>query len=378
MNAFFIAGALAALALFPSPLVQTALATAASTLFESTPFILAGMALARMAPARASLLVNLLGCGCSGGPAARSLPVAAATWIAFGPGIAALRWAAAIGMGSMFARIRAHESSEHDGIALAEDLLGILPFGLAAGVIGLVPRTAFAHIHPAFAALGAASAAVLSSPCGFGGIALASTFRSVAPAAAAGVLITAGIIDLRALRPRMQRAASHDAIAYAIASLSCGLVAFHHGNALVNPRFSIPLYASCVVLLLLAWKYRHESRAALRWAPALMLAGAVLSAPPPLYYATQTTLSEAFAGEPVDFSGALASNDGHFSIVRYAVTCCRADAQPVSVRLLRSIKESPGQWIHATGILVHTETGLALDLRTYERMAAPNDPFMYR
>jgi len=355
MNAFFIICAAAALAFVPVPALQAVLATAASTLFESTPFILAGLLLAGAASRRGAPAA-LLGCGCSGGPGALALPVFAATLLTLGPIVAVARWLAALGI----SRLRRDTAREHVHPAVGSDLFSLLPFALASGVFfGIVPLQSTAALHPILGIFCAAVAAFCASPCGFGALALAVTLQRGAPLAAAAVLCIAGVCDLRALRITRVRASLHDAPAYAIAAAACFFLALHHGNTLVNPRFIIPLFCSAAVLAFFAWRYRKERAPLARWAPTLMLAMSIMSAPPPAYFATETTLGDAFAGEALTFRGVLANANGHTSLVRYAVTCCRADAQPVSVRLTAPLRESQGAWIFARGRLVTTPTGLA-------------------
>ena len=62
-----------------------------------------------------------------------------------------------------------------------------------------------------------------------------------------------------------------------------------------------------------------------------MLAGVMVAAPPPAYTMTETTLTDLFPGERLDFTGRLARNGDSAALVRYAITCCRADATPVAV-----------------------------------------------
>jgi len=233
-------------------------------------------------------------------------------------------------------------------------------------------------LHPVFGLFCAAVAAFCASPCGFGAIALAVTLHRTAPLASAAVLCVGGVCDLRALRFLRARVALHDAPAYAIAAAACFLLARHHGNTLVNPRFDIPLFCRAAALAYLAWRRRTDRAPLARWAPLLVFVMSILSAPPPAYFATETTLGDAFAGEPLTFRGVLASANGHTSLVRYAVTCCRADAQPVSVRLTTPLRETDGAWISARGRLVTSSGGLALHVERYDRVAAPADPFLYR
>lgn len=376
MKAFFVVCTIALAAIVPSPALQAIVATSASTLFESIPFILAGALAARVAPAFGPRAAALLGCGCSGGPGALSLPVAAATMLTFGPLVAAARWSAAFAMSHI---LRKRAGCTACAPTVASELHALVPFALlAGGAFVLLPQIAAAQSHSTVAVLGAAAFAALASPCGFGAIALAAAARHSAPVAATAVLCIAGIFDLRSLRPPPMRGNAHDGLAYLLASIACAFLAAHHGNTLINPRFTLPMWMCSVALLLFAWRHRGESHATLRLAPLVMLGACILAAPAPAYTASETTLNDAFAGEPLTFTGVFVRGGGRSSLVRFAVSCCRADAQPVSVRLTRTLPEQTGQWVVARGTLVAGAGSLGLAVATYRRISAPADPFLYR
>jgi hypothetical protein len=65
-------------------MVSALIVTSAATLFESTPFILAAVALTQTLPRWNARIDAYLGCGCGVGPSARSLPAAAATCLVSG------------------------------------------------------------------------------------------------------------------------------------------------------------------------------------------------------------------------------------------------------------------------------------------------------
>ena len=363
------------LAFVPLAVTEAVLATAASTLFESTPFILAGMLLAGAASRRGARLASLLGCGCSGGPGALALPVFGATMLALGPIVALMRSAAAV----VAARVRRAPAPHDARPELGSSLQELLPTALASGVFfAFAPAHALSMLHPALAVVCVVLATFCASPCGFGAIALAATLRASAPYCAIAVLCIAGICDLRSLRFTRASAALHDAPAYAITALACLLLAIHHGNALINPRFVVPLFCSAAMLAFLAWRYRDRRAAGARWAPGLMLLASILTAPAPPYVASATTLGDAFAGETLTFAGSVVTAGEATSLVRYAITCCRADAQPVAIRLTANLREPAGQWIRARGHIVRNGPSLELRVERYVRIPAPADPFLYR
>ena len=354
--------------------VSAIVVNAAAMLLESAPFILAG-AIALRAPRRWSgHIAAYLGCGCGAGPSARSLPAAAAAWITFGPLVAAARLAGAI---LIECALRKRDCTHARSSVLAQ-LGGIWPLAIGGAIlVPLFPAIVGAHAPLAIVFAVAALIAFVSSPCGLGTIGIAAIARTVAPAAAAGFLCVAGIVDLRTFVRARQTHNGHDCLAYALAALACALVAMRSGAALVNPKIAIALWPSAIVFAYLTLRYRQETCAALRVAPAIMLAGCVLAAPAPVYRATETTLSDAFAGERVDFTGVVVRSANVTALVRYAITCCRADATPIVIRL-DSPPKLQGGWAHARGTLVQRSEGLRLRTDSIESVSAPADPFTYR
>ena len=121
---------------------------------------------------------------------------------------------------------------------------------------------------------------------------------------------------------------------------------------------------------------RNDVSAAVRVAPAIVLAGAFAGAPPPQYWANETTLAGLFAGERLSFTGQLSHGD---VLVRYAITCCRADAVPIAVRLARTLAYRDGTWLRADGAMTTGRNGaLLLNPAAMRRVSAPLDPFVYR
>ena len=230
--------------------------------------------------------------------------------------------------------------------------------------------------HLAFA-MGALTAFLLA-PCGIGAAAFAAALRSVMPAAAAGFLCVAGIFDVRAWRhSRSALAQQHDAFAYVLAALTSGLVAAHGGAGMVHPRIAQALWPCAGALTALAYLHRAKRSRRLRIAPAIMFAGSMISVPPPQYHVTQTTIADAFAGERIDFTGVVTRTRGVTTLVRFAITCCRADAAPIVVRLQNAPRALAG-WVHASGVLVESGNGFALRAQTVQRIEPPADPFVYR
>lgn len=353
--------------------MREVLATASGTLFESTPFILAATLLQRIARGSVSWLVPLLGCGCAGGPAARSIPATVALWLAFGPWIALGRWTAAMLVGALVARGRHCDAAEP--LAALEALV---PYALLAGLAAHGLALAGGHLPagPAAPIAGAVVAFALA-PCGLGVAGIAGALRSAAPACALGFLAVAGIADVRAFARSHAHGGGSDGGAYALLAIACGVAAMRGGATLVHPRFALALAFCACACVAAAWANRTAC-VPRRWlAPATMCAALVIGAPAPSYRATATTLADAFAGEPLEFTGTVARDRSGSALVRFAITCCRADAAPVVVRLDRDPGAPTGTWLRAAGTLVDRRGDLRLRA-TVTTIAPPSDPFVYR
>ena len=354
------------------------LVTSAATLFESAPFILAAALLTQVPLRWNARIVAYLGCGCGVGPSARSLPAAAATWLVFGPLVAGARLVAAVFIDCFHQRARSCDHG-HAGTSLLSELQTIAPIAaLGASAALILPAVAPAHASNPLTVFAGAALAFVMAPCALGAVGFAATLRTMFPAAAMGFLCIAGLIDARAFLKHQTTATPHDACAYAMLSLACAVVAAHGGAGLLNPKIAVALWPCAIAGAYLAYRHRAERAAMLRIAPALMLLGAFLGAPLPAYHATETTLAGAFAGERVDFTGVLTRTGRTATLVRYAITCCRADAAPVVLRLERTPALRAGAWLHARGALVAHANDLRLRADSLDQVQPPLDPFVYR
>jgi hypothetical protein len=374
-----------ALALLPAPVVRGAIATAAASLFEGTPLILAGALLQtllsrhfglRRGPMRA--VTPLLGCGCDGGASARSLPAALATAVVFGPVPAILRFAAALFSTHVLSRRRGDDECCAREDPLLAQLATLLPAAVLAGVVvHLFNDLHFDRASPLLQWLAGAGFGFSASPCALGAVALAASLHARAPFAALGMLCVCGIVDIRALSHAPHRAQSHDALSYALLAAALAIVAVRGGDALLNPRFTIPIACCAIASAALTILFRRHRSSRSRVAPALMLAGALLAAPPPTYNATETTLADIFPGERVTFTGTLAHGRDADALVRFAVTCCRVDAAPVVLGLAGRVRYPAGTWLRAQGVVKRLAGALRLDARV-RAIPPPADPFIYK
>ncbi len=353
---------------------QTAMmvaASAASILLESLPYLAVATALVPFVGRYAHTLVAYAGCGCGAGPSARSIPAAIATAAIFGPAVALAR----VALASLVARLR--PTHDHTHSDLLGELQNLVPAALLAALLMLaIPSLPLRSASPALLALGGALLGVVASPCALGGLALAASLRASAPFAAAGVLCTAGILPnfFRVHR----HGAAHDPLAYLLLGIASGIVAAHHGGALVHPRMTIPLGLCAIYCGFLAWRFRAHAARAPRWIAAAALATIIIGAPAPAYRATETTLADAFAGERIDFTGVAVTDRSHSVLVRYAITCCRADAAPVALALDRNVAAVDGRWLRAQGTLEREDAQLRLHVDALIPIAPPGDPFIYR
>lgn len=353
------------------------LVTSAATLFESAPFILAALVLTQTPVRWSARIDGYLGCGCGGGPSARSLPAAAAACLVFGPLVAGARLAAAIVVERLLSRKRS--CRHHRGSLLCELHAVLVPAIAGAGAVLFLPAIFQTHAGRTAPFAVGAVAAFLTSPCALGTVGLAASLRSVLPAASAGFLCVAGVLDARTwLRRGVGSGEEHDTLAYATLALACALVAARSAGGLLNPRFTIALWCCAFAAAFFAYRFRAHRCARLRIAPAIMLSGALLAAPMPQYHATETSLGDGFAGERLDFTGVLTRTGGAATLVRYAITCCRADASPIVVRLLHVPSRGMNGWVRARGTLVLRQNDLQLRVDAITPISAPDDPFVYR
>jgi len=374
----YAAAVIALAAAFSPEMLRECVATSASSLFESVPYLVAGAALARIAGRHGSWISGFFGCGCGHGPGGRSLPAAAAAWLLFGPIVAVARVAVATVVAFLLNRRDAREHEhEHERASILDDLASLLPTSFIAAV-ALHFFSIAGTMTPAAQIACGFVLGFFGAPCAIGGVLLAAALRIQTPLAAIAILCVAGIVDARTLLSRRPLRAGNDAFAYALLACACALVALRNGDALVHPLLTVPLWLCAIVCALAAIRFRtNQSRRA--WiAPAIMLAGALAAAPPPVYHATETTLSDAFPGERLSFSGVMTREHRTAAVVRFAITCCRADASPIAIQLSRDVPYAERTWIRVDGTLQERNGALLLVPSRVARIAPPLDPFVYR
>jgi hypothetical protein len=352
--------------------VEGGFASAAAIVFECLPYVCATLLLQRWPLLRSRELLAYAGCGCTATASARSLPAAIATALLFGPFVALARLVAACSI----AHVRRHVHYRHDA-TLAGELQALAPSAAIAAIAATAASTLQTGSWPPFVAwIAGAALGALAPPCALGSVALAASLHTTSPALATGVLCSAGIFELRPLRDRSPR--DGDAMSYILLALGCALVACEGGASLINPRIAVAVGACVPICGYAAWTTQvRRNHAATALCTALLVA-TVLDAPAPVYRASETTLADAFAGEHLSFTGVYVVNGTHAALVRYAMTCCRADAAPVVVLLSRTCAIRDGTWARAEGKLERSGDRLVLAVRTIQRITTPRDPFVYR
>ncbi len=444
------AAALALLVLaLPPAAAHGALAAAAGSLFEALPFVLAGTLL----PTRLAFAGPLLACGCGGRlPGALSLPAVGLCWVSFGPAVTLARTAAAIlaalaGFGGLRgARCRGGRSPRggirdraqvggRPGVACkpgsrphnaVDQRLRTLqpdespdPFvdlgriGLAGFAGSLVAQALPATVHglwPPVAFLAGAVAGSLS-PCATAALTAAEGLRAASPAAAAGLLSSAGLVSLRAGlpvlslrpgRPGMPRrpgrpgvalppgrrsvkqrlrwtggeeSARHGTgMALALTIGACLWLTFRGGAGFLNPRLWILGPAGAAMAGLAFVRGSRTALAAPLLLPLALLSALALGSPPPGETVATLPLG-LYPGALIDFTGTIRA--GRQAVGRAAIVCCRADARLIVLPLDIGLPWRPGTWVRVRGRIRAGPDGLQATGVSAERVPQPRDPFAY-
>jgi uncharacterized repeat protein (TIGR03943 family) len=89
------------------------------------------------------------------------------------------------------------------------------------------------------------------------------------------------------------------------------------------------------------------------------------------------------AGKPVQLVGFVSSrpeSSGPFELSRFYITCCVADAVPVSVHVskgtVRRLQVDRDDWLRVTGVLQHGDREWIVRAVRVEHVAAPSNPYL--
>jgi hypothetical protein len=364
-------------AIVPSATLFGALASAAGTVLEAAPFVVGSALAPRLRIAR---YLPSLGCGCGGAlPAALSLPSLALCWIAFGPAVALLRAAAAIGLAFFSRRASACDPDPLRELAA----LGTSSFAAALTVEILRAHTLGGQLL-SFAA-GALAGVFL--PCGTAGIGAAAAFRFSNPAAALGLLATSGLFSPCRMRVRQLREgtlardswSASGRAAYASFAVACACFAVFGTHGFLNPRFAplVELGAACCALA--TFRGLRTSTRAAPLVPAALGLALIAGSPPPSA-ATATLPIGLYPGQSFAFVGRIAqARDARSptTLERAAILCCRADAQVLSLPLDRRLAIPTHAWISARGVISLRDGRMVLHADRADPVAAPADPYVY-
>lgn len=373
--AIYVALLVACIAAAPD-LTRSALASAAAVLLETLPYAAVAAMLRPLLGRFAPHVAAYAGCGCSAGAGARSIPAAVACATIFGPYVALARWIAAIAVSVL---LRDGSSAhEHDQAPLLSDLATLTPAALLAGALNVVASALpLAHGSTLLQFIAGAALGFVASPCALGGVALASALHSQSPLAAYAMLGVAGIIDLRVWwRARVSRG-HNDRVTYGMLALACAIVAFQHGASLIHPRMTPALWACAAFMTYLAIRSRSIAAPMQRLVAVSLLVVVLIGSPPAPQLSTEATIETLYPGEQIDFTGEYQSLTDGARVIRYAITCCRADARPVCIVLARPLALARNTWVNVRGVVQWRGDALVVAASSLRTVAPPADPFVY-
>jgi uncharacterized repeat protein (TIGR03943 family) len=69
--------------------------------------------------------------------------------------------------------------------------------------------------------------------------------------------------------------------------------------------------------------------------------------------------------------------EGEYSLTRFYISCCAADAVPYSVAILASSDLEDDTWLHITGTLTKGEGGFTVEPADIEEIPEPSTPYLY-
>lgn len=269
---------------------------------------------------------------------------------------------------------------------MLEELSAVAGFALVGALVTTALRSALlgdaltAAPMPIVFLLGVATGMLAS--CTLGSIAFAASVHSAAPALAGGVLCSAGVFALHARwAPNAAHHELHHSVAarplYGAMALACAIVAARGGATLVHPKLVLWIALGAALASLNAFRTDARTRRSTTLPVLLMLAAALSPNAAVQHNAPAAAFDTLVLGERVRLSAQIAGG-ARTTLVRYAITCCRADAAPVAVRLDRVLGPPPGSWVTVDGTVGADSGGLVVHVTGARAIPPPADPFLYR
>jgi putative membrane protein len=84
-------------------------------------------------------------------------------------------------------------------------------------------------------------------------------------------------------------------------------------------------------------------------------------------------------GRPVELTGFVSDTGALFTLSRFYITCCVADAVPIGVRVSagkRGARLQRDDWLAVTGVLAHGHREWIIKALQIEHVKAPSDPYL--
>jgi putative membrane protein len=85
------------------------------------------------------------------------------------------------------------------------------------------------------------------------------------------------------------------------------------------------------------------------------------------------------SGAPVELTGFVSETGNPFTLSRFYMTCCVADAVPVGVRVDAAVRRRDprrDEWLHVTGVLARRDREWIVRALRIERTDAPSHPYL--
>jgi uncharacterized membrane protein YcgQ (UPF0703/DUF1980 family) len=109
-----------------------------------------------------------------------------------------------------------------------------------------------------------------------------------------------------------------------------------------------------------------------------MFAMLAFGSPAPPSTAATSALDGIYPGEAIAFSGIATLVRGRTTLVRYAITCCRADATALALPTDLRLRFRGERWLAVRGTIARDDDGLFVHATEWQHIPPPPDPYLYR